>query len=127
MKKMKNGTRFTDYYTATHWLNGNLILCNKICKIDKDIFSEMRFDDFYIDEDGKEQQIDIYQWFLTSYSIGDVKFLERSFGLKFTYSNKLDLFVLCVDNFGTPWTGVNCKVFNDEISDEIIESAEKNR
>jgi hypothetical protein len=63
----------------------------------------MRFE--YYDED-EDEYTEIYQWYLTDCNLSDVEFLEEHFGLMFTYSNKLDLFVLCVAHFGTAWDGV---------------------
>ena len=59
-------------------------------------------------EDEEGNYTKIYQWFLTSYSLDDVRFLEDHFGLLFTYSEKLDLYVLCVDHYGTSWDYVHC-------------------
>ena len=50
---------------------------------------------------------EIYQWFLTDCGEDDVEFLRLHFGLLFTYSDKLDLWVLCVTHFGTMWRGVD--------------------
>lgn len=47
--------------------------------------------------------LEIFQWFLTDCSEGDVEFLRKHFGLLFTYSDKLDLYVLCVTHYGTSW------------------------
>lgn len=102
-------TNYTTYSIATHWLDGGLILCNDIGKIDESIWDNMRK---YYDEN--DEPIEIYQYFLTSWSESDVEWLEKTFGLIFTYSDKLDCFVLCVDHWGTMWTGVSCEVLNDD-------------
>ena len=101
---------YTTYNIATHWLDGGLILCNKIWEIDETVWENNRFDSK--DEEGN--QIDIYQCFLTSYSESDVEYLEKTFGLLFTYSDKLDCFVLCVDHWGTMWESVPCEVLDAE-------------
>ena len=93
----------TNYLTAVNWIDMNRILCNDIVKVDPEIYDEMRFD--YYDEE-EDEYMEIYQWYLTSLSLSEVVFLEEHFGLHFTYSNLLDLFVLCVPHFGTPWSGV---------------------
>lgn len=100
---------YTDYRTAAHWLSDALILCNNISEIDGTIWDNLRFD--LEDEEGNF--IDIYQWFLTDLSETDVEYMEATFGLKYTYSDKLDLFILCVDHFGTAWSGVLCEVYSD--------------
>lgn len=103
--------KYTTYNIATHWLDGGLVLCNEIVEIDPSIFDNMRFD-FYNEEQGTETEI--YQWFLTSWSESDVEYLEKTFpDLLFTYSDKLDCFVLCVDHYGTMWSSVECRVADD--------------
>ena len=89
----------TNYRTAVDWLDMNLILCNNIGEVDPSIWDNMRFSIF--DEDDNETEI--FQYFLTSASEGDVEWLEEHFGLLFTYSDALDLYVLCVDHYGTGW------------------------
>lgn len=94
----------SNYYDAVHFLGNSFILCNDVINVDPSVFEEMRFE-WYNDE--TDEQKDIYQWFLTDCSLSDVEYLENRFGLLFTYSNTLDLFVLCVDHFGTIWKGVS--------------------
>lgn len=90
----------TNYKVATQWLNGSLILCNDIVNIDPSVFENLRFET-YDEETG--EYTEIYQYFLTNYDEGDVEFLEQHFNLLFSYSDMLDLYVLCVDHFGTSW------------------------
>jgi len=78
----------TNYSIAVHWLHNNYILCNQIIKVDP-----------YFECPDEE----IFQYFLTDASKEDVEYLERHFGLTFGYSDLLDLYVLCVDHFGTSW------------------------
>lgn len=101
----KKFTKYTTYQIAVRWLDPNLILCNNICEIDSSVYDNMRFD--YWDVEG-EYTIDIYQWFLTDLTESNVEWLEENFDLKFTYSDVLDCFVLCVDHYGTRWCGVMC-------------------
>lgn len=63
------------------------------------------------DNDGQEYR-EIFQWFLTSCSEWDVKYLRETFGLLFTYSNLLDLYVLCVTHYGTSWDYVDWTTTN---------------
>ena len=94
----------TNYRTAAHWLNNSLILCNQITEIDINFWDNCRFD-LYNEND---EPIEIYQYFLTDCSEGDVEFLENHFGLLFSYSELLDMFVLCVEHYGTSWDYVLC-------------------
>lgn len=98
--------KYTTYNIATHWIDGGLVLCNNIGEIDESIFYNERFE--------SDESTEIYQRYLTSWSESDVEYLERTFGLLFTYSDKLDCFVLCVDHWGTMWSGVPCEVLSDE-------------
>lgn len=95
----------TSYKNAVHFLHNNLILCNDIAELDDSIFDNARFD-FY-DED--DNYTEIFQWYLTDCSEDDVKFLEEHFpSLLFSYSERLGLYILCVDHFGTAWSIVPC-------------------
>lgn len=55
----------------------------------------------------KSCEDDIFQWYLTDATEGDVEYLRNHFGLLFTYSNMLDLYVLCVTHYGTSWSYVD--------------------
>lgn len=95
----------TTYKKAVNWLNPSLILCNEIANIDSSIWENARFDMW--DENGNPKEL--FMFFLTSLSEGDVCFLEQHFeGLLFTYSEKLDLYILCVDHYGTAWDCIPC-------------------
>ena len=99
----------TNYKVATQWLRTNLILLNNIHEIDEDFMYNLRFDALESEEDEEMYPVEIYQYFLTSCSEYDVKYLEEHFGLKFGYSPKLDLYVLCVTHYGTAWDYVYCE------------------
>lgn len=90
----------TTYATAVNWLNNSRILCNDICRIDETFWENCRFE--------LEEGDEIFQFFLTNCSQSDVEFLEQHFGLLFAYSELLDLYVLCVDHYGTHWDSVPC-------------------
>lgn len=93
----------TNYYVATHWLHNALIMCNNIMEIDPSCYDNMRFDSY---DEETDSTVDIYQFFLTNCSEFDVEYLEKHFGLLFTYSDLLDMYVLCVDHWGTGWDHV---------------------
>ena len=90
----------TTYLTAVNWLNNSRILCNDICNIDETFWENCRFD--------IEKSDEIFQFFLTNCTLSDVEYLEQHFGLLFAYSELLDLYVLCVDHYGTNWDSVEC-------------------
>lgn len=107
--------RYTRYSKAVKFLGNNLVLCNNIVDIDDD-YLDYRFS--LEDDDGNP--VEIFQYFLTDCSEDDVKFLEKTFNLKFAYSEKLDLFVLCVDHYGTSWDYVSIEVLDDDIPDSSL-------
>lgn len=98
----------TTYSIATEWLGNSYVLANNITQ-DMTIYDNFRFD-FY-NEDGME----IFQWFITDASESDVEWLEKTFGLLFTYSKLLDCFVLCVPHYGTAWDYVPCDILDETI------------
>ena len=100
---------YTTYDRAVHWLHNNLIMCNNITEIDSSVYDYFRFN--LEDEEGN--YIEIYQYFITDCSEDDVEYLEKSFNLKFTYSELLDKYILCVDHLGTGWDCVPCEVNTD--------------
>lgn len=93
----RNGKRFTNYYTVTKGWIGNKVMCNELPSIDPSIYDNFRF----ASEDENGNMIDIYQWFITDCNESDVEWLEKSFGLLFSYSELLDCYILCVNHFGT--------------------------
>lgn len=107
----------TNYRVATQWFNNSFIMCNHIAQIDNSIFDNLEFD--ACDEDGN--YIDIYQWFLTDCNKSEMEYLRDTFGLKFTYSDLLDVYVLCVDHFGTCWDYVYCETTNENAARELGE------
>lgn len=100
MMKTMEGTIETNYLTAVNWLNNSRILCNEIVNIDELFWENCRFD---LDEVG-----DLFQFYLTNCSKSDVEYLEQHFSLLFSYSELLDLYVLCVNHYGTHWGSVPC-------------------
>ena len=101
----------TTYSIAINWLRPSLVLCNKIAEIDQSVFDNARFS-FY-DED-EEMETEIFQWYLTNLSLDDVEWMEKNFpDMKFTYSDLLDCFVLCVDHFGAGWDYVPTSISDD--------------
>lgn len=99
-------TKYTTYRIASHWLHNSFILCNEIEVLDSHGL-EFEFE--------WEDDCEIFQWYLTDCSKDDVEFLKKTFDLKFAYSPKLDLYVLCVDHCGTSWDYVGCKILDESI------------
>lgn len=103
----KKETFYTTYSEAVHWLHNDFILCNNIVDIDTSIYENMRFPGY---DEENDSYTEIYQWFITDCNEGDVEYLEKHFGLLFTYSELLDKYILCVDHWGTSWDYVPCEV-----------------
>lgn len=90
---------------------GDMVLCNNIAEIDSSVYENARFPWIQeIEEDGEvyEKETEVYQYFLLSANESDIEYAEEIFpDALFSYSDMLDLFVLCVDHFGTCWDSVH--------------------
>ena len=116
---MKTNIFSTNYKVAANWCNNNLILCNDIVNIDPSVYENMRFESY---DEENETYTEIFQWFLTDCSKFDVEYLEEHFDLKFSYSEMLDLYILCVDHYGTSWDYVYCDTDLENAKRELGES-----
>ena len=76
-------TRTTTFENAVNWLKPGLILCNNIVEVDFSVYDNLRGG--FEDEDGNP--IEIYQWFLTSFSKDDIEWMEKSFSGGFVFSS----------------------------------------
>lgn len=115
---MKKEMFSTNYAVAVNWLGNSFILCNDIVEKDFSVYENMRFST-YDEETGEETEV--FQWFLTDCSKSQVEWLEEHFGLKFSYSDMLDLFVLCVTHYGTSWDYVRCETDIENAKRELGE------
>ena len=111
----KNEPLFISYLDAVRWSGGSYILCNSVTE-DESILENARFS-WYDEEDTCKE---IYQYFITDFSESLVEWYEENFSLLFTYSNALDLFILCVDHCGTHWSGVPCEVKKQDIKEIVL-------
>lgn len=97
-----------------------LVMCNNISSVDDSIWENFT-ENFQENEYGDYPEI--YQWFLTNLSQYDVEWFVEHFDLIFTYSEKLDIWILCVTHFGTLWSGVDWYTdlpqFSDKEEDEV--------
>ena len=75
----------------------DLVLCNKIEEIDELVWENMQNIDFDSDE-----EINIYQYYLCNLTELEKEML-LDYGIILSYSNVLDLDILCVDHLGTSW------------------------
>lgn len=117
---MEQKKYLTNYRVATQWMNNSLILCNDIAEKDPSVIENARFS--WTSPEDDFEYLEIYQYYLTDCSESDVKYLEETFGLLFTYSDLLNLYVLCVDHYGTAWDYVTCETTNEYAARELGES-----
>lgn len=73
---------------------GDVVLANNIVNIDESVWDNMEFEG--------EEYPEIYQYYLCNVS-DYAKEEAQEYGLIFSYSDKLECDVLCVDHFGTSW------------------------
>ena len=90
----------TTYAVAASWAGCTTILCNEIAYIDEELMCDTI--GYEYDEEADEYP-EIYQYYITNCSKDFCEFLNKHFGLMFAYSEKLDLWVLLVDHYGTSW------------------------
>lgn len=85
----------------------DLVLCNKIEEID-----------FMVWENMSNYEEEIYQYFLCDLTDFERETLKE-YGIILSYSNVLDLDVLCVDHLGTSWDYVMTDVkWTDNINED---------
>lgn len=91
----------------------DLVLCLKIEEIDELVWENMQNIDFDSDE-----EINIYQYYLCNLTEFEKEMLLE-YGIILSYSNVLDLDVLCVDHLGTSWDYVMTDVkWTDNINED---------
>jgi hypothetical protein len=96
-------TNFISYADAVKRFDNSLVLCNNITEVDTMMWENM-WGNFY--QEDEETLVDIYQYYITDCTQDEVESLVKWYDLKFLYSEMLDCFVLCVDHWGTRWSGV---------------------
>lgn len=103
--------RTTSYSKAVSFIE-NKVMCNNLPQVDDSVFENAEFDW----GDGDDESLEIFQWFIIDSSKSQVEWLKKSFpSLLFTYSDKLDCYVLCLNHWGTPWGAVRIECHNDNI------------
>lgn len=96
--------KITNYYDAVNFFGNSFILCNEISSVDPSIYDNANFD--WYDEEN-DTEVEVFQWYLTDISQDDATYLADRFGLLFTYSDLLNMYILCVNHFGTSWKYVD--------------------
>ena len=93
----------------------DMILCNNITEVDESIYDNLEWQPD--EEDGDDWEYpEIYQFYLVD--TDNYFFEEYKENFLMSYSDKLDLWVLCVDHFGTGWKCVSSGV---KIVEEDVE------
>lgn len=78
----------------------DMILCNNIADVDENIYDNLEWQPEEEDDDNWEYP-EIYQYYLVD--VDNCFFEEYKDHFLMSYSEKLDLYVLCVGHFGTSW------------------------
>lgn len=124
---------YTNYNVAIHWLGNNYIMCNELPNFDDSLWENIEYNKIIEDKDEYDNEYDndyndeeipeIFQWFISDCTESDVKYLTEYFpDLLFTYSNKLDLYVLCVTHYGTSWDYIGCYTILKQAERKLGES-----
>ena len=106
------------YRTIIERYAEDIVLCNNIVDIDESVWGNLEGGYWYEDEDGNERTkedyyndesgtieqhySDIYQWYLCNLSEFEKEQLQKA-GVILSYSDMLDLDIICVDHWGTSW------------------------
>lgn len=69
----------------------------------------------------EEAYPEVFQWYITDCSEDDVNYLHKTFGLMFTYSDKLDCYILCVPFCGVSWKEADWRTTNENAKRECGE------
>lgn len=91
----------------------DMVLCNDIVKIeDYSIYDNMEYERNEDDED--DEYPEIYQWFIVEPH--DYWFEQYKDNFVMTYSDELNVWILCVTHFGTGWSYVptDVKIIDEE-------------
>ena len=87
----------------------DMILCDNITEIDESIYDNLEWQP---DEEDEEEDDDwkssIYQFYLVD--TNNYFFEQYKENFLMSYSNKLELWVLCVSHFGTSWKNISSGV-----------------
>jgi hypothetical protein len=84
----------------------DMILCNNITDIDESIYDNLEWQPDEEDDDWEYPEI--YQFYLVD--TDSYFFEEYKENFLMSYSDKLDLWVLCVGHFGTSWKYISSGV-----------------
>lgn len=90
----------------------DMVLCNDIQNIeDYSIYDNMEYER---NEDDEDEYPEIYQWFIVEPD--DYWFEQYKNNFVITYSDKLNVWILCVTHFGTSWDYVatDVKIIDEE-------------
>ena len=89
----------------------NIVLCNNIVEVDEDLFDNVKVGDLYEKPEDEEPK-EFYSYYLLDINDSDIEYAKKHYNdiVVICYSNKLGLYVLCVDHIGTSWGSVKYEV-----------------
>ena len=111
---------YASYRTIINYFAGDIVLCNNIVEIDPTVYDnlleleeekyyneegeEITEEEYYEDENAysEKEEHEIFQWYLCNLTSYEEEQLQKA-GIILSYSEKLDLDVICVDHWGTSW------------------------
>lgn len=117
MKLLINNNKMNDYEiknkrasyrTIVDYFVGDIVLCNNIPEVDLSVWDNAEFD---LDDE-------IYQYYICDLNDYD-KAKAQECGLLFSYSDLLDVDILCVNHYGTSWDYVLTECELTDNFDEI--------
>ena len=87
----------------SRYTNGNLLLCNNIAEIDECLYDNVEVGSLYDEE--SDEYAEIYQYYLADFTEWELEELRNLYNdeVIICYSEKLGLYVVCVDHLGTSW------------------------
>lgn len=99
---------------ATAWnrltCGASLVLCNNLPEVDESVLYNEVVGSLYDEE--TEEYKEVYQWYITDLSEWSLDWLKKYGSDEFiiSYSDMLDVYVLCVTHFGTSWDYVDTDI-----------------
>jgi len=98
-------TYSSNYAKAIHSYGNSFVMCNNLPEIDPTIWDNVS-ENFDWDKE-------VFQYFISDCSEEDTRYLMEFYpSLCFTYSEKLECYILLVTHFGTAWGYVSIETTN---------------
>ena len=115
------------YRTLLNKLNINVILCNNIVEVDEFLYDNIICGEVYNEEEDTYNEI--YQYYIMDANEWDIENIKKHYSNEFiiAYSDKLDLYILMVDHFGTSWDYVLTDTTYTSDFEKVLKQHEEER